>query len=317
MAQDPPQTRPRRNARSPRSKKQPAPRSPNGNGHNRWTFFAAIKLLLSAFPHATVGQQVIIVAMSFAAVMFIGLGLVGSVALPAWAVVVMFVVGVVLILATAWMLFLVEQRVAKPVRCRHVPVYPPETTTRQAIKAALEEIREDAVLELQKKYPAMANDRVRANIFMLAQIVGGPADGTWKLVIHPDFAINMRHPPELQLQLSVGQGASGVSYRDGTYLLTRRLPDPEHGDWEEKFHMTPSLSEQIHKNLKWIVTFPLLRPGTSEALGVLNIDGLADVPDDNLLNEMASSVQKKIEVIANHLALQRSTCVGLDLLGVM
>ena len=81
--------------------------------------------------------------------------------------------------------------------------------------------------------------------------------------------------------------------------------------------MTPELSAQIHKRLKWIVTFPLLRPNTNEAVGVLNIDGLTALPDDDLLNIIASSIRNKVEVIANSLLLQRSICVGIDQLGVM
>jgi hypothetical protein len=160
------------------------------------------------------------------------------------------------------------------------------------------------------------DDDIRANIFLLARIAGGRANGEWKLVIHPDFAINMNHPPERQLQLSIGEGATGVAYRDGIYQLTRRLPTPK-GQWDRKFQMSPDVEAQIHKRLKWIVSFPLLKPNTSEAVGVLNIDGLADVPDDDLLNAVASSVEEKVKVIADHLLLQRSECVGLDQLGVI
>jgi len=283
---------------------------------NRWVFFAGIRSLLAAFPHATTGQRVAIVAMSLSAVMFIGLGLVGSVALPAWAVVSMFALGVVLIFATAGFLLFIERAVSAPFRCRHVPVFPPDDKTREAIKPALEEIRKDAADQIRAKVSGVLDDDIRTNIFLLAHIVGGSADGKWKLVIHPDFAINMNHPPERQLQLSIGQGATGVAYRDGIYQLTKRLPTPK-GQWDRKFRITPDVEAQVHKRLKWIVSFPLLKPNTSEAVGVLNIDGLADVLDDDLLNAVASSVRNKVEVIANHLSLQRSVCVGLDQLGVI
>lgn len=284
---------------------------------DRWGFFSGIQSLLSAFPHATDAQKVAIVAMGLGAVMFIGLGLVGSVALPAWAIVSMFSFGALLIFATAAMSLVIERSVRAPFRCRNIPVFPPDDLTREAINAGLEEIRKDVAVQLRSQLPNFPDEDIRANIFLLAQVVGGTADGTWKLVIHPDFAINMNHPPELQLQLHIGQGAAGVAYRDGTYQLTRRLSALRKGQWERRFHMTPELTAQIHKRLKWIVSFPLLRPNTREAVGVLNIDGLTDVPDDDLLNNVASSIREQVEVIANHLSLQRSTCVGIDQLGVM
>jgi hypothetical protein len=289
---------------------------PNKPAPDRWEFFHGIKALLSAFPQATTGQKAAIVAMSFGVVMFIGLGLVGSVLLPAWAIVIMFSVGAVLIFATAGMLVIIEREAKAQFRCRNIPTFPLDDATRSVIAAALEEIRADAAAQLLADANITYND-IRANIFLLAQVIGGAADGTWKLVIHPDFAINMTHPPELQLQFSIGQGATGVAYRDGTYHLTRRLVAPKEGEWEQKFQMTPELSAQIHKRLKWIVTFPLLRPNTNEALGVLNIDGLTDVPDDDLLNTIASKIQHKVDVIGNNLSLQRSICVGIDQLGVM
>ena len=56
--------------------------------------------------------------------------------------------------------------------------------------------------------------------------------------------------------------------------------------------MTPELSAQIHKRLKWIVSFPLLRPNTNDAVGVLNIDGLTPLPDDDL-SELGSVKRPK------------------------
>jgi hypothetical protein len=273
-------------------------------------------LLLSAFPHATTGEQIAILAMSLIAVMFIGLGLVGIVALPAWAAVTMFVFGALLIFATSRMGLLVGQKVAAPFQCRHIPIFPPDPAARSEIKAALDEIRSDAAEQIRALFAAIQNDKFRANIFLLAQVQGGAADGMWKLVIHEDFAVNMNHPPERQLQFSIGQGASGVAFRDGTFQLTRRQNSGK-GQWDRKFLMTKELEVQVHKNLKWIVSFPLLKPNTSEAVGVLSIDGLEDVPEDELLYNVASIVRRKVDVIASNLSLQPSICVGIDKLGVM
>lgn len=195
--------------------------------------------------------------------------------------------------------------------------FPPDPQICPKIRDALNEIRRDALNQISNKVEGIVDDDIRANIFLLARIQGGQSDGKWKLVIPEAFAINMNHPAECQLQFAVGQGATGVAFRDGTYQLTRRQRSKK-GNWDLKFRMTPELEEQVEARLKWIVSFPLLRPNTtSEAIGVLNIDGLADVADDDILNRLATSVHAKVSVIAQTLSLQKSICVGFEELGVM
>jgi hypothetical protein len=292
-------------------------KQPDSDSANRWGFFAAIKELLSAFPQATTGQKAAVVAMGLLCAMFIGLGLIGSVALPAWAVVSIFGVATLLIFMIAAMLLFIERTVSTTSRCRHVPIFPPDSTVRTALRDALNEIRRDAVSRISKEIAGVNDEDIRANIFLLARIQGGKFDGKWKLVIHDDFAMNMNLPVERQLQFAVGQGSTGIAYRDGTYQLTRRQQFPK-GQWDVKFQMTPELEAQVESRLKWIVSFPLLRPGTtSEAVGVLNIDGLTEVTNDDILNKLATSVRDKVNEVAKTLSLQPSTCVEFDQLGVM
>jgi len=202
------------------------------------------------------------------------------------------------------------------VGCRHIPIFPPSPADRESIKAALEEIRKNAADQIRAKVSGISDQDIRANMFLLAQMQGGPTGGKWRLVVHDDFAINMNNMPERQLQLSVGQGATGVAFRDGIFQLTRRSSNPK-GQWDRKFLMTPELEAQVHKKLKWIVSFPLVKPNTNEAIGVLNIDGLADVADDDFLNFIASSVRDKVQAVAHHLSVQPSVCVGIDQIGAI
>src|ERR1051325_7387655 len=88
---------------------------------DRWGFFHGIAEVLSAFPHASAREKAAVVGMCLFAVLFIGLGLIGSVVLPAWAVVTMFGLAALLIFGTAGILLLVKTDVS---RCRHVPIYP-------------------------------------------------------------------------------------------------------------------------------------------------------------------------------------------------
>lgn len=202
--------------------------------------------------------------------------------------------------------------------CRSFPIYPLADTAVEHIRPALEEVRSSAVTFFSTKNIDIPDRKIRANIFLLARISGGSADGSWKLVIDKRLAINMNHAPELGMQLSIGQGATGVAYRDGSYGLTRRLAaPPKKGEWASEFKMTPELCAQVHRDLKWIVSIPLLRPHTNEALGVLNIDGLYNIEDNDVLNEMAGVASDGIDVIAKALSLQPSTCLGHHQLGVL
>lgn len=203
-----------------------------------------------------------------------------------------------------------------PIGCRHIPSYPPAQETRDEIRAGLEEIRKHASNQIRAKFPEIPDNDIRANVFLPAMIRGGPADGTWRLVIHEDLAINMNFVPERKIQLQIGRGAAGVSFRDGVFHLTRRAQNPK-GEWDIKFQMTPELSGQIHKRLKWILSFPLLKPDTEEAIGVLNIDGLSDGPDDDLLNAIASSLAQQVADIATLISGEPCMCVGIDKLGVL
>lgn len=124
----------------------------------------------------------------------------------------------------------------------------------------------------------------------------------------------MNHPPELNLQFQMGQGATGLAFRDGTYQLTRRQRSLK-GKWDRKYQMTSELEKQVHRDLKWIISFPLLMPDTTEAIGILNIDGLVDIPDDETLGNAASAVDKKVRIVARTLSLQPSTCIAGDQLG--
>jgi hypothetical protein len=284
---------------------------------SRWGFFGAVKDFLSAFPLATTGQKAIIAAMAFLVVMFLGLPLLGKGALPPWAVVLSFIIVAILVIALASMLLMIERSAASSYRCRHVPIYPPCAAVREPIRSALEEIRKDAVAQICRVHEGITDEQIRANIFLLARIQGGASDGQWKLVIQPDFAINMNHPGERQLQFAVGQGATGVAYRDGTYQLTRRKPSPK-GRWDLKFKMTPELDAIVEPRLKWIISFPLLMPNTTgDAVGVLNIDGLNDVADDDVLNKLATSIRGKVDTIGETLSLQPATCIGFDQIGVL
>jgi hypothetical protein len=276
----------------------------------------SLSSLLKSFKRATITQKGIVVAMGF----FLALGVVLMLMAPSnppWALVFLYVIPFLVIFASVHLLALNDRSATTTFRCRDVPIYPLKFETRSLISGALKEIREDAFFKLQSRHPGILDTRIRANIFLLVQVEGGNSHKEWRLIIPNDFAINMNHPPERDFQFNIGQGATGIAYKNGNYQLTRRQSAPQKEQWDRVHKMTPELEKMVHNDLKWIVSFPLLKPGTSEALGVLNIDGLVDVPGDIDLNDMATYVRSKIESISQCLSLEPSICVGNDQLGVI
>ena len=149
---------------------------------------------------------------------------------------------------------------------------------------------------LRATVPELANmpdDRIRANIFL-------PAGNL--LRIDRRLAVNMNHPPELDIQFRKNQGATGVCYSTGRFQLTRRLPANAGGEWDSSYKMTPELNQMIHKNLKWIYSFPIRGRDSSEVLGVLNVDGLVNVSDDDILHRMAAKWIEAVNDIGDNLA---------------
>lgn len=279
--------------------------------------FSGIADLLKLYPRASGAQKFIITIACLQEAVAIVLVAWGAFGPHPILSIVLFLLLTFVLLGLLGIFVRLEKSVAIPFRCRHVPIYPPAPEVRFAIKEALEEIRQDAHNAIAATVPHSTLRDLRVNVFLLAKIQGGQADGQWKLVIHDDFAINMDNPAEARIQFAIGQGATGTSYRDGTYQLSRRQHTGT-GHWDHRHHMTHELDRLVEPRLKWIVSFPLLMPGTtSEAVGVLNIDGLAAVESDDVLNKMANSIKSKINDIAETLSLQPSTCVGIDQLGVI
>jgi hypothetical protein len=286
-----------------------------------WSFFPNIASLLEAFKSASNALKAAVLGISLFAVLFFAVGLFFSNTLPAWAVVITFSLSVMLIALMVILLLLMEResqfqlRVeTEPSPCRHVPDYPLAERTRYKIRDVLQEIQRLTFETLVKYDTSLDSEMIRANLFLLAEVSGGPDDGFWKLVIHPDLAIHMNQPLELGIQLSVGQGATGIAYRDGTFQLTRRMASPGN-DWDQKFQMTPELNAMLHKELKWIISLPVLVPDTRQALAVLNIDGLTEFADDEILGKVSVGLRDYLVVIANALLRLPSTCVSEDRIG--
>jgi hypothetical protein len=284
-----------------------------GGKKGTWGFFPGIVNVLKVFPEASTQQKGLILSMLLVNCALISVSLFNT---GLSSVVVGFMYLVDVIATGGGALYLLSTTPPSWIVCRHVPSYPIETGLRHDLSQGLREIQEDAVNALKASGIAIPAAKVRANIFLLAQVRGGKADGRWRLVLHPDLSVNMTHMPELDLQFEIGQGATGLAYRDGGYILTKRLKSPK-GDWERKFKMTPDLDKRIHRDLKWIVSMPLVMKDTYDAVGVLNIDGLVEINDEDILHNIAMVVKEKVDIIAETVALEPYSCIGMDRLGAI
>lgn len=187
--------------------------------------------------------------------------------------------------------------------CRRIPIYPQSETVISRLQNALVAIQNQAFTYLAREISSVKSEAIRANIFLLAKIEGGPH----KLIINRRLGINMNYPPEWNIQLAPGQGATGNAFQTGDSKLTRRLSVDE-GEWDEVYEMTDQLKSIIHRDLKWIISLPLIPTYAFHPIGVLNIDGLIDIADDTILEGMAAEIRDNAVAVADYLNVQSSTC---------
>jgi len=278
---------------------------------------AIVTIAREAFQGLPPNHRIVVALAAFLAIVMMSVGVLLGVAgaLPAWAIIVLFCVAVLFFVFALGFLFASDRLAArakepsKSLNCRRVPTYPLADEALSKLHDALEVIQTQAHVAISRKSPAVESKAVRANIFLLAKT----EQGEYKLVIHPRLHVNMEYAPEWNIQLSPGQGATGIAFQRNNARLTRRLPTQQ-GEWDASFEMTDELKSIIHPDLKWILTLPLTPPGQFQPLGILNIDGLVDITDDNLLLGVASEIREPMEVIASYLDLQPSICIDVDLL---
>ena len=157
---------------------------------------------------------------------------------------------------------------------RIVPKLPLPPDTEATLSTLLEEVRKGALAWLQEKEEQDVRDeKVRTNMFFAHYHPSAPARGTgFRLQMHEKLRKNMEYAREWELAFRPGQGATGKCFCHSEVQRSIRGDCP--GEWEERYLLTESVKDLIHKDLKWVVSMPVLDPATEEACAVVNVDGL-------------------------------------------
>jgi pimeloyl-ACP methyl ester carboxylesterase len=139
--------------------------------------------------------------------------------------------------------------------------YPRMSTARQKlVRAELQAFRQNGARHLGYDV-----NRVRVNLF-------GMIDGALRML--PSVADNMTFAPEYELEILPGQGGTGDAYQNGVICVLSKTGD----SWSGNNLPTAELAK-IHPELGWIVSLPVKGEEDGPALGVVNIDGLGELPE--------------------------------------
>lgn len=129
----------------------------------------------------------------------------------------------------------------------------------EKITTEMQALRQQAALILS--HPV---DRVRVNLF-------APMDGSLRIV--PGATDNMNYAPEFDLEIQEDHGATGKAYRTGRYGIVLKRG----AHWSGNTLPSDEL-EKINPALKWVISLPVKSEARHTVVGVVNIDGLDDIP---------------------------------------
>jgi len=200
---------------------------------------------------------------------------------------------------------------------RVVPKLPISADAIQALRSRLEAIRNAAFAWLSEHYEGQGVKpaEVRANVFL--PDFGQTASGDVCDLFMPDrLRVGMDGAPDENIRFRPRQGLTGLVFIEQQPRVAQSLASREGQDrWEEIYQLTPDQKRQIHPDLCWIVSFPLLIPdrGQKRAGGVLNVDGLVHQLPKNMLDQLMAHLSLAVADFADELARLPKMRVKIEL----
>jgi hypothetical protein len=189
---------------------------------------------------------------------------------------------------------------------RVVPKWPLPSDKVDELAAELENIRNHAFLWLQSSQCAQAlqANEVRANVFLPDYTKPSPGDAC-TLVMPDRLRVGMDGDPDEHISFRPLQGLTGLVFaRKGRkFAKTFETSEGAH-EFEDYYQLTEKQKQMIHPGLRWIVSFPLSVPGDrmSNAMGVLNVDGLNHQLSNNDLKLLWGELSTRVADFAGQLA---------------
>jgi hypothetical protein len=106
-------------------------------------------------------------------------------------------------------------------------------------------------------------ERLRCNVFVLGE-------SGRHLVIPPGAHYNMDNPDELRLAIPVGMGCTGKAFQERTLHVAIL-----HEGWWGQHDLPADLLRLVHRDLRWIMSFPVLDAEDGRIRGIMNVDCLS------------------------------------------
>jgi pimeloyl-ACP methyl ester carboxylesterase len=132
----------------------------------------------------------------------------------------------------------------------------------------------------------LAPELVRANLF-------APLGGALRIV--PGAHSNMTYAPEFDLKIEVGHGATGAAFDTGNPCLVVKKGNSWTGN-----HLPGTELDKINPALRWVISLPVRSETRSTIVGVVNVDGLDNVP---AMLEDVKSEDCQAALLALHLGM--------------
>jgi hypothetical protein len=207
----------------------------------------------------------------------------------------------------------------------------PEYKLRE-FKKPLEDLRgvvEDAIARHRRRgSPKITRDLIRSNIFLArpdrTEVYCEPI----QLFIPSQLHSNMDYPgcPDRYIVFRGHEGLTGRTFTLGEAFGARAQPNGSGGlDWSavkltnppivedwNSFELTKQQQDMIEKRIRWIVSIPIHHAHTDPkdtTMGVLNVDGLDHLLEDEEMQAAAKAMQDRISQFAR--AIQFSKAIPI------
>ncbi|MBN2313005.1 MAG: hypothetical protein JXM79_03685 [Sedimentisphaerales bacterium] len=161
---------------------------------------------------------------------------------------------------------------------------------RREIIGELEDIRNGAFSWLNKRHTDIQTSQIRVNIFLAKYEEAGK--GVVCMLRMPEYLrIGMSGHTDEEIAFRPGEGATGMAFVEHTGGVA--IFNENAGTWDDRYTLTEYQKRKIHKQLRWIITYPL-KNRDGEAMAVLNLDCLGLVVNEDELHRLKADLQPKI-----------------------
>lgn len=169
----------------------------------------------------------------------------------------------------------------------------PDDDKRREIVQEMVDLRNAAFSWLNERHTDLQKSQIRTNIFLAKYEEAGK--GVVCMLRMPEyFRLGMRGHTDEEVAFRPGEGSTGRAFVEHESDVA--IFDESARTWDERYTLTEYQKRKIHKQLRWIITYPL-KNTSGEAMAVLNLDCLGLKVEEDELHRMKADMQHRIDQI--------------------